>query len=144
RIRAVARVFADSPSLAVGPGVQTMHARATAVAAGVAVLNYVAGNYGDTIRFDRPERFAQTGTYAELTQLVASMQAGEVGALLVHGPNPLYSVPLGADAAAALERVGFIASFSPYLDETSEHAALLLPDHHFLESWGDYVPRTGI
>ncbi|HSL69309.1 MAG TPA: 4Fe-4S dicluster domain-containing protein, partial [Longimicrobiales bacterium] len=30
------------------------------------------------------------------------------------------------------------------LDETSARAHLLLPDHHALESWGDYVPRTGV
>jgi molybdopterin-containing oxidoreductase family iron-sulfur binding subunit len=50
-----------------------------------------------------------------------------------------------ADAAAeALGRVAFVASFSPYLDETAERAGLLLPDHHFLESWSDHEPRTGV
>jgi len=144
RLRAVARAFASAPSLAVGPGVQTSHARATSVAMAVALLNYVAGNYGRTIRFDRTERFANTGTYRELTALLEAMAAGQIGALLVYGPNPLHSVPLARDAAQALSRVPFIASFSPYLDETSQHAHLLLPDHHFLESWGDYEPRTGV
>ncbi|HEX7120255.1 MAG TPA: molybdopterin dinucleotide binding domain-containing protein [Longimicrobiales bacterium] len=144
RIRSAARAFAAGPSLAVGPGVQTTHARATSVAMAVALLNYVAGNFGTTVRFDRTERFADTGSYRDLAALIASMADGQVGALVVHGPNPLYSVPLAGDAAAAIERVPFIASFSPYLDETSESAHLLLPDHHFLESWGDYEPRTGV
>src|SRR5690606_18941678 len=112
RIRSAARAFASAPSLAVRPGVQTSHARATSVAMAVALLNYVAGNYGRTVRFDRTERFADTGTYRDLTALIESMAAGQVGALVVYGPNPLYSVPLAGDAAAALERVPFIASFS--------------------------------
>ncbi|HEX6938196.1 MAG TPA: 4Fe-4S dicluster domain-containing protein [Longimicrobiales bacterium] len=144
RIRSAARAFAAGPSLAVGPGVQTTHAKATSVAMAVALLNYVAGNYGNTVRFDRTERFANTGSYRDLVALLDSMAQGQVGALLVYGPNPLYSVPLEDGAADAIGRVPFIASFSSYLDETSEHAHLLLPDHHFLESWGDYEPRDGV
>ena len=145
RIRAVAREFArNGRSLAVGPGVQTTHAAATSVAAAVALLNQVAGNIGTTVRFDQVENFAGRGSYRELQQLIASMRAGEVGALLVYGPNPLYGMPGEAEAVAALDAVPFIASFSTYLDETSERAHLLLPDHHFLEAWGDYVPRTGV
>src|SRR5690606_13555169 len=62
----------------------------------------------------------------------------------VHGPNLAYSLPDSAAVAAALDNVPFMASFSPFLDETTERAHLLLPDHHFLEAWGDYVPRTGV
>jgi molybdopterin-containing oxidoreductase family iron-sulfur binding subunit len=144
RIRAVAREFANAGrSLAVGPGVESTHRSATAVAAAVAVLNYVAGNIGRTVRFDRVERQGG-GSYRDLQALVRSMRAGEVGALLVYGPNPLYSMPAGEDAATALASVPFVASFASLLDATSQPAHLLLPDHHSLESWGDYVPRTGV
>ena len=144
RLRAVARAFANNGrSLAVGPGIESTHRAATAVAAAVGVLNYVAGNIGRTVRFDRVER--QGGaSYRELQALVRSMRNGEVGALLVYGPNPLYGMPASEEVASALEKVGFIASFATLLDETSQHAHLLLPDHHPLESWGDYVPRTGV
>src|SRR5690606_30051338 len=50
RLRAVAREFANNGrSLAVGPGVESMHRSATEVALAVAVLNYVAGNIGRTV-----------------------------------------------------------------------------------------------
>src|SRR5205823_5266606 len=29
-------------------------------------------------------------------------------------------------------------------DETTDYAHLILPDHHFLEAWGDYTPRAGV
>lgn len=144
RLRGIARAFANNGrSLAVGPGVESTHRAATAVAAAVGVLNYVAGNIGRTVSFDRVEQ--QGGaSYRELQALVESMRNGEVGALLVHGPNPLYEMPASDGVDSALANVGFIASFSTLLDETSQHAHLLLPDHHSLESWGDYVPRTGV
>jgi anaerobic selenocysteine-containing dehydrogenase/Fe-S-cluster-containing dehydrogenase component len=146
RLRQVAHDFAaDGRSLAVGPGIASTHAAATAVAAAVAVLNQVAGNVGRTVRLDsREEHAAGNGTYADMQRLLSRMSNGEVGALLVHGPNPLHTLPRQDTVAQALRAVPFIASFSPMLDETSRFAHLLLPDHHFLESWGDYVPRTGL
>ncbi|MGH7475712.1 MAG: 4Fe-4S dicluster domain-containing protein [Longimicrobiales bacterium] len=145
RIRAAAHEFARSGrSLAVGPGVSSTHQAATAVGVAVGILNAVAGNIGTTVRYDRVETGAGAGSYAQLQGLLENIRAGRVGALLVHGPNPLYEVPDGAAFAEALEQVPFIASFSPFLDETSARAHLLLPDHHFLESWADYVPRTGV
>ncbi|CAN5888043.1 TAT-variant-translocated molybdopterin oxidoreductase [soil metagenome] len=145
RLRQIAQDFnANGRSLAVGPGIASQHSAATAVAAAVAVLNQVAGNVGTTVRLDtREEHTAQAGSFADMQQLIARMSNGEVGALLVHGPNPLYSMPGADEVQQAFDTVPFIASFSSMLDETSRRAHLLLPDHHFLESWGDYVPRTG-
>jgi anaerobic selenocysteine-containing dehydrogenase/Fe-S-cluster-containing dehydrogenase component len=145
RLHAAAREFArGGRSLAVGPGVATSHAAATSLAAAVALLNQVAGNIGTTVRFDRQEHGARAGSFRELRDLTAALRAGQVQALLVHGPNPLYTLPSDGGEGDLLERVPFVASFSPFLDETSRQAHLLLPDHHFLESWGDYSPRTGV
>jgi anaerobic selenocysteine-containing dehydrogenase/Fe-S-cluster-containing dehydrogenase component len=146
RLRQVAQDFArNGRSLAVGPGISSQHAAATAVAVAVAVLNQVAGNVGRTVRLDtREEHAAGNGSYADMQQLIARMVNGEVGALLVHGVNPLYHMPEHDAVERALAAVPFVASFSSMLDDTSRRAHLLLPDHHFLESWGDYVPRTGL
>ena len=146
RLRQIAQQFDRAgSSLAVGPGVASTHRAATQIAAAVAVLNAVAGNLHRTVRFSEVEAAPGTlGTYGDMQALIQSMAAGNVGALLVHGPNPLYSMPESAAIGEALGRVGFIASFSPYLDETSERAHLLLPDHHFLESWDDTLPRTNV
>ncbi len=146
RLRALAAAFANGGrSIAVGPGVGSSHAAATAVGAAVAVLNSVAGNIGRTVHIDRREEpYTNAGSYAEMQNLVQRMRAGEIGALLVHGPNPLYGMPAADGVDEALGQVPFVASFSTYPDETSQRAHLLLPDHHFLESWDDFVPRTGV
>src|SRR5690606_8259818 len=66
RIRQAAVAFAnDGRSLAVGPGVASTHAAATAVATAVMILNQVAGNMGRTVRLDAAETFtAGLGSYA--------------------------------------------------------------------------------
>lgn len=43
----------------------------------------------------------------------------------------------------ALEKIPFIASFSPFIDETSAYADMILPDHSPLESWLDDAPESG-
>jgi anaerobic selenocysteine-containing dehydrogenase len=45
----------------------------------------------------------------------------------------------------ALARVPFVATFTPFLDETaSEIADLVLPDHTFLERWEDAAPAPSV
>ena len=146
RIREAAFDFARSGrSLAVGPGIGAQHRAATAVAAAVAILNSVAGNIGRTVHLDRQElHTAGLARYADLQNLVNRMRNGQVTALLLYGPNPAFTMVDQAEVNDALGKLPFLASFSTLLDETSERAHLLLPDHHSLESWGDYVPRTGV
>ncbi|MGK7313107.1 MAG: molybdopterin dinucleotide binding domain-containing protein [Candidatus Longimicrobiales bacterium M2_2A_002] len=142
RVEDAAHSFASRPSLAVGPGVGTSSAAATTLATAVAVLNEAAGNMGRTVRLG--SELDGGATHEELAALVEEMAAGRVSALLVRGPNPLYELPDRDGVAGALDAVPFIASFSPFLDETSARAHLLLPDHHFLEAWGDHEPRPGV
>ncbi len=143
RIVAAAEVFANGGrSLAVGPGVGTTGEAATTLALAVAVLNEAAGNVGRAVRpGPAPEGLT---SYREMAALVEDMAAGRVSILLVHGPNPLYDLPDRARVEAALSQVPLLASFSPWLDDTAARAHVVLPDHHFLEAWGDYEPRPGV
>lgn len=66
-----------------------------------------------------------------------------VRALLLYEANPVFATPAAWRFEEALEKIPFIASFGGFLDETSSHADLVLPDHSFLESWLDDVPESG-
>lgn len=75
---------------------------------------------------------------ADLTRLPAAILSGKpypVEALLVHGTDPVFSLPNGKEFARALERVPFLVSFSSFIDETSAYADLILPDSTDLEKW---------
>ena len=58
-------------------------------------------------------------------------------AVFLFATNPLANQPAKEALASALKRVPFIVSFSPFLDESSSMADLILPDHTYLERWQD-------
>jgi len=60
-----------------------------------------------------------------------------VNALFLFATNPLANHPAKEDFARGMERIPFIVSFSPFLDESSSVADLILPDHTYLERWQD-------
>ena len=69
------------------------------------------------------------------------MQAGQVGALLILGqPNPVFTLPTATGFTEALAKVPFIAALTPFEDETTAYADVVLPTRSFLEEWGDHVP----
>ncbi len=142
-IERVAREFAAArPSLAVAGGVAAQHAGASEVCAAVNVLNFVAGNVGETVRFGA-ELPAADG-HTALAALTRAMGAGEIAVVLVHETNPAYTQPRAAGFADAFGKVGFKVSLSSWLDETAALCDLLLPQHHALERWDDLRPRAGV
>lgn len=63
---------------------------------------------------------------------------GQLDTLLVYYANPAYTRPNPGRWREALNQVPFIATFSPYFDETtSQLADLVLPDDSWLERWED-------
>jgi anaerobic selenocysteine-containing dehydrogenase/Fe-S-cluster-containing dehydrogenase component len=139
----VAREFASGkPSLAVAGGVAAQHRGAIEVCAAVNILNYVAGNVGQTVRFGA-DLDAGDG-YGVLLGLAQSMERGEVGVVVVHETNPLFTVPKAANFGAAFAKVPFKVSTARTLDETAAQCDLLLPGHHPLERWDDARPRRGV
>jgi molybdopterin-containing oxidoreductase family iron-sulfur binding subunit len=141
----LARSFASTrPSLAVAGGVAAQSEQAVALAAAVNVLNAVAGNVGETVRFDRTLNLDGLAPFSDVQRLIAAMDGGRVDVLLVHEANPAYSVPQWAGFSAAMDKVGFKISLSTTMDETAERCDLILPAAHALESWGDAQPARGV
>ncbi|HEV2104172.1 MAG TPA: molybdopterin-dependent oxidoreductase [Candidatus Eisenbacteria bacterium] len=141
----LARLFAkQSPSLAVAGGVATQGAQATALCAAVNLLNHAAGNVGRTLRFGPAQEWAGVGSFADLRAQIAAMNAGNVQALVVAGPNPAYATPKWAGFAVALGKVPFKLALVQTMDETAELCDLVLPASHALESFGDWTGTRGV
>src|SRR5690606_2144852 len=104
-------------------------------------INSMLGNYGSTIDITN-HTFLKQGDDAAVAQLVKDLNAGTVGALLIHGVNPAYSLPNAADFKAGLGKT-FSVSFSGYADETGSLCDWIAPDNHYLESWNDHQPQVG-
>jgi anaerobic selenocysteine-containing dehydrogenase len=67
-----------------------------------------------------------------------------VDTLLVFSANPVHTIPDGGSFRKALKKIPFIASFSPFQDETAYMADLILPDHTYLEKMEDFAWPSGL
>ncbi|KRT72745.1 MAG: molybdopterin oxidoreductase Fe4S4 region [Candidatus Rokubacteria bacterium CSP1-6] len=72
-----------------------------------------------------------------LPERILSAKPYPINALLLFATNPLANHPAKEAFAKAFEGIPFIVSFSPFLDESSSRADLILPDHTYLERWQD-------
>jgi anaerobic selenocysteine-containing dehydrogenase/Fe-S-cluster-containing dehydrogenase component len=143
-IRMVAKQFISAaPSVALGGGHAARDAQAVELELAVLQLNAAAGNLGRTVTFDSGAATNTLSGRDELDALRAAIERGEIDVLLLHHANPVYALP-GTWFESAIARVPFLVSFASAPDETTAHAHLVLPDHHWLESWGDFSAREGI
>lgn len=106
-------------------------------------LNHVLDSYGNTLDINHPS-YQREGNDSELATLLQELQEGKIAALFVHGCNPVHDLPRGEKIAEDLKRVELLVSLAPRLDETAKLAHFVCPDHHYLESWSDAEPVTGV
>ena len=108
----------------------------------VNAINDAVGANGTTINFGVTVNYRQ-GIDSDFAALLEEMNAGKVNAVLFHGANPVYTWPNTDKVKAALAKVKTTISFSGKLDETTATCKFVIPDHHFLESWGDAEAASG-
>jgi MoCo/4Fe-4S cofactor protein with predicted Tat translocation signal len=108
----------------------------------VNAINEAIGAGGSTVDWTAPVQVRQ-GIDSEMNALVADLNDGKVGALLIYGVNPAYDYYDADKFKAGLKKVKASISFNERLDETTELVKLVLPAPHFLESWGDTESRPG-
>ena len=109
----------------------------------VNAINQAIGAFGSSIDWKRPVNYRK-GIDADMTALVESMEAGQVGTLMIYGANPVYNYHDAARFTAALKKVKVTISFNERMDETTEHCQFIAPSHHYLESWGDANPKANV
>ncbi|MCU0430514.1 MAG: TAT-variant-translocated molybdopterin oxidoreductase [Cytophagaceae bacterium] len=105
-------------------------------------INKVLGNYGTTVDINTPSYYRQ-GDDAEMNKFVDELKAKSIDAVLFLNANPVYDHPRGAEIKQALGGLKLSVSFNDRKDETSELCTYLTPDNHYLESWGDAMPKKG-
>ena len=106
-------------------------------------LNHLLGNYGSTLDVENPSLQAR-GSNKELEVLLQELQDGKVKALFIHGVNPAFDLPDSEAFIGVLRKVPLLVSFAQRVDETAALAQYVLPEQHYLESWSDAEPVSGI
>jgi len=107
----------------------------------VNAINEQIGANGKTINWAVTSNY-RNGIDQDMVKLVDDMNAGAIGAVLIHGVNPAYSYADSKKFTDGLNKVVSV-SFNGTMDETTEQCKFILPSHHWLESWGDAEPKTG-
>ncbi len=105
-------------------------------------INDKIGANGTTINWTVTSNCKQ-GIDKDMVDMVAAMDAGQVGTVLMHGVNPVYDHMDGKKFAAALAKVPLTVSFADRMDETAQKCKFVVPDHNYLENWGDAEPKPG-
>lgn len=85
-------------------------------------------------------RYIRSGSDANVSQLVANMKAGKVGAVLTFGVNPAYTL---SGFAEAMKKVKVSVTFAMSDDETASISEFVAAVPHYLESWGDVNIKKG-
>ncbi|MCB0373183.1 MAG: TAT-variant-translocated molybdopterin oxidoreductase [Muricauda sp.] len=88
-------------------------------------------------------KYVRQGDTAKVTKLVADMNAGRVGALIMDGVNPVYTLPNSEEFASGLEKVDVSVTFAFNNDETAQASTFVAAASHYLESWGDAEFKKG-
>ncbi|SHJ75856.1 quinol:cytochrome c oxidoreductase iron-sulfur protein precursor [Maribacter aquivivus] len=88
-------------------------------------------------------KYIRKGSVKAVNALIADMKAGRVGALLMDGVNPVYSLPNAADFKEGLSKVDLTVAFSTNWNETTEAVEYVGATNHYLESWGDVQIKKG-
>lgn len=77
-------------------------------------------------------------------QFLADAKSGNVGALLMFQTNPVYNHPKSKEIVSAFSKIRLKVAMSEKLDETAQHADVIAPVPHILESWNDINAITGV
>jgi molybdopterin-containing oxidoreductase family iron-sulfur binding subunit len=83
-------------------------------------------------------------SHRDLEREVQAMAAGTYAAVLLWGVNPAYAFPRPEAWAAGLAKVPLRAWIGLQEDESAAQCQVLLPEHHWLEAWGDHDGGTGL
>ena len=138
KVERLARSLVEfQPAVALVGGAPLAHTNGLFHALAVNALNALLGSVGQPGGiFFTPQR-----SKSEVSSLKADALKAKV--LLLDDVNPVFGAPKAWKVREALAAIPFIASFGSFLDDTSNLADLILPDHSFLESWVDSAPESG-
>ncbi len=150
-VRKMARDFAGhGPSIAIAGGSAGAHSNGLFNVEAATVLNWLVGSVG--VRggvllnpegpWDGVPASAGAAKLDDLERLVEQIRNGETRMLLLHNVDPVHGLPASLklrDAIVSAQDL-YVVSFSPFIDDTTALADLLLPDRVYLEDWGDDIP----
>ena len=132
---AAAQIKAAGTKAVVVTGIQDKNAQLLALAINNAIQSEV-------IDVDVTKN-VRKGNDTAVAQLIADMNEGKIGAVIINNSNPVYSLPNTSEFLEGLKKVKVSVAFSMQDNETVNAVQYALATPHYLESWGDVVIKKG-
>jgi len=134
-LKAAAQIKAAGTKAVVVTGIQDKNAQLLTLA----INNAINSEVIDVVA----TKNVRKGNDAAVTQLIADMNAGKIGAVIVNNSNPVYTLPNSTEFVEGLKKVKLSVAFSMQDNETANAVHYALATPHYLESWGDVVIKKG-
>ena len=153
-IKRLAREFAgNQPSLAIGGGSAGASNNGLFNLEAIYALNHLVGSVGvqGGVKFnpgspwDDVPAGSRPGGLEDWSRIADQIRSGETRLLMLHNADPVHGTPDSLRLYDAITQADdlVVVSFSPFFDDTSGLADLVLPDRVYLEDWGDDIPEPG-
>jgi molybdopterin-containing oxidoreductase family iron-sulfur binding subunit len=141
----VYRLMDSQAPLILGTGSGTPGANDLQTNTAVNLLNLILDPELKLLDFENRHRVEIAAERSEVTHFFKAFEQEPVDLLLLNNTNPVYNLPPGSGVKKALQKSSvFVVSFSNFMDETTQHADLILPTALPLETWGEYEGKAGI
>lgn len=83
------------------------------------------------------------GNVSAVQTLISDMKSGKVGAVIMSGVNPMYTLPNAKEFEEAIKNIDLSVYFTMKEDETASVSQYIAAAPHYLESWGDVEFKKG-
>ena len=108
------------------------------------LLNTMLGAEGHTVETAFAPAPVDVRTFEELRKHVTDMKSARYAAAIFWDVNPAYFYPDASLWTAAVAAVPTKIFIGLHLDETARECQVVLPEHHWLEAWGDYETSADV
>lgn len=108
------------------------------------LLNIMLGAEGHTVDATLALPSPELLTFAGLQDLLREAAQGTFAAAIFWGTNPAYAFPHASVWKSAVAKIPLPVRIGLYEDETALDCHWRLPEHHWLEAWGDFEPAANL
>ncbi len=108
------------------------------------VLAHLINQKLGSVAFTGKANLLKEYDHAKYQEFLNWMNAGQVGVLITNNINPIYSSNKGAAFETAVKKVPYVIATIDKKNEMYKAAKAVIPTAHWLESWGDLTPESGV
>lgn len=106
-------------------------------------INELLGNLNNSVDYSQPS-YQRQGDDRAVQNLISELNGGQIATVIVWNANPAWELPNAQQFRDAFAKAATRISFNTNLDETTLLCQYSAPAHHYLESWGDVMPKAGV